>query len=67
MLSIQAVTVVTNHDQFNKGHAWMYTYEKVANHKTRQATPECTCQSEAKEARRLSKGAHNQASYPRVQ
>ena len=32
-LSIQAVTVVTNHNQFNKGHAWMDTYQKVANHK----------------------------------
>ena len=25
MLSIQVVTVVTNHDQFNNGHAWMDT------------------------------------------
>ena len=24
-LSIQVVTVVTNHNQFNKGHAWMDT------------------------------------------
>ena len=24
-LSIQTVTAVTNHDQFNKGHAWMDT------------------------------------------
>ena len=50
-LFIQVVTAVTNHDQFNKGHTWMDTWQKVANHK-----PD-----------KLSQGAHNQTSYTRVQ
>ena len=67
MLSIQAVTVVTNHDEFNKGHAWMDTKQKVVNHKTDKLPQNAPAQSEAQEARQLSQGAHNQRSYPRVQ
>ena len=51
MLSIQVVTVVTNHDQFNKGHAWMDTYQKVANHKPEKLPQNAPAQSEGQEAR----------------
>ena len=39
MLSIQAVTVVTNHNQFYNGHAWMDTSTKGNQPQTRQAYP----------------------------
>ena len=57
-------TAVTNQDQFNKGNAWLDTQQKVANHTTRQATPECTGPENPD---MLSQGAHSQTSYPRVQ
>ena len=40
MLSIQAVTAVTNHDQFNKGHALDGHLTKGSQPQTKQATPE---------------------------
>ena len=57
MLSIQAVTVVTSHDQFNKGHVWMDTKQMVANHKLDKLPQNAPVQSEAQEAK-LSQGTH---------
>ena len=51
MLSIQAVTAVTNHNQFNKDHAWIDTQQKVANHKPDKLLHSVPAQSEAQEAR----------------
>ena len=56
MLSIQVVTAVTNHDQFNKGHAWMDTSQKVANHKPDKLPQSAPSQSEAQEARQAIPG-----------
>ena len=56
MLSIQVVTVVTNHNQFNKGHAWMDTKQKVANHKPDKLPQNTPAQSEAKKARQAIPG-----------
>ena len=56
MLSIQAVTAVTNHDQFNKDHAWMDTQQKVANHNPDKLPQNAPAQSEAWEARQAIPG-----------
>ena len=56
MLSIQAVTAVTNHDQFNSGHAWMDTQQRVANHKLDKLPQSAPAQSEAQEARQVIPG-----------
>ena len=52
MLAIQAVTAVTSHNQFNKGHAWMDTLQKVSNHKPDKLPQSAPAQSEAQEARK---------------
>ena len=56
MLSIQVVTAVTNHDHFNKGHAWMDTQQKVANHKPDKLPQNAPAQSEVWEARQAIPG-----------
>ena len=51
MLSNQAVTVVTNHNQFYNGHAWMDTQQWVANNKPDKLSQSAPAQSETQEAR----------------
>ena len=48
---------MTNHNQSNKGHAWIDNLTKVINQKTGQASPECT---------HPIRGLESQTSYPRV-
>ena len=56
MLSIQAVTMVANHNQFNNGHAWIDTSQRVANHKLDKLPQSVPAQSEAQEARQAMPG-----------
>ena len=45
------VTIVTSHNQFYNGHAWMDIQQRVANHKPDKLSQGAPAQSEAWEAK----------------